>query len=602
MSLQVLTDLHQEVRRLYIAGSSVATGDLRLSRLLPQLRKLGENAPVFNRLADAVQLVTEAKPEQASVKLLELGTLLHSILYTQGRTEAQGTLEDVQVTDTRGVTAVPYRKMKTLIEALTERGPGRLEVIRQGYEDSLFQDFRTHIPAVAALEDGYTEIAEFMHDEVIPSIGPAVVPILYRQLNLQGGKGDARKLSLIHRLQGPTIAGLILQAAGEGSAEVRIAAVDILGDYPELEDVVLEKSYERKKEIRRAALSALSRLGTGRAADRLFEALMGKDRELAVAPIQACFHPTLTQRILDQAEAWLNGFDGSFVKTEAVEQLSVAVQCLKGKNDEAVRVFLEKLVSSPAFMVKEMAPEQSYAIRLLLDMKRLESYRFVESLYRRWGGKYISYSFQAALHCLSPEEVYDKFAPLVRRDKQQALAKELLHTLHYDLTKDLYLTVYREADDSSAVSWDPRWVHLFVDINEEELVCRFVREPDTKVVDYLLKKVRVAPQFMKSRTVSLFIALFKIGHEETPELLMQALEASEGKREFYYSGLEKLVMMSLLPGSYAERLEKFAHQLAYESMKQQVLEVAERLKTKTSDESEIGKGAEWIEWIKSKMY
>lgn len=599
MSLQVLTDLHQEVRRLFIAGSSVAAGDLRLTRLLPQLRKLGENAPVFNRVADAVQLVTEARPEQASGKLLELGTLLNSILYTQGRTEAQGTLEEVQVTDTRGVTAIPYRKMKSLIEALTERGPGRLEVIRQGYEDSLFQDFRTHMPAVAALEDGYAEIAEFMYDEVIPSIGPAVVPILHRQLNLQGGKGDARKLYLIHRLQGPVNEGLILRAAGEGSAEVRIAAVDILGDYPELEDVVLEKSYDRKKEIRRAALSALSRQGTGRAADRLFEALTGKDRELAVEPVQAYFHPTLIQRILDQADAWLDEFDGSSVKKEAVEQLSAAVQCLKGKNDEAVRVFLEKLLSSPAFMVKETLAVQEYAAGLLLDMQRPEGYRFVESLYRQWGGRHISYSFQAALRCLSPEEVYDRYAPLVRT-KHQAQAKELLHTL-YDLTKQLALTVYRDAEESPAISWDPRWVHLFVDINEEELVCRFVEEPDQNVVDYMLKKLQVAPHLMRPRTVSLFFALFKIGHEEAPERLMQALEASGGK-QFYYLERDKLALMSLLPGSYAERLEKFADLIAYESVKQQVLEVAERLKTKTSDEAEMGKGAGWIEWIKSKMY
>lgn len=599
MSLQVLTDLHQEVRRLFIAGSSVAAGDLRLTRLLPQLRKLGENAPVFNRLADSMQLVTEAKPEQASAKLLELGTLLHSILYTQGRTEAQGTLEEVQVTDTRGVTAIPYRKMRSLIDALTERGPGRLEVIRQGYEDSLFQDFRTHMPAVAALEDGYAEIAEFMYDKVVSSIGPAVVPILHRQLNLQGGKGDARKLYLIHHLQGPANAELILQAAREGATEVRIAAVDILGDYPEQEDVVLEQSYERRKEVRRAALSALSRLGTGRAADRLFEALTGKDRELAVEPIQASLHPALTQRILDQAEAWLNAFDGSAVKTEAVEQLSAAVQCLKGKNDEAVRVFLEKLLSSPAFMVKETLTVQEYAAELLLDLQRPEGYRFVESLYRQWGGKHISYSFQAALRCLSPEEVYDQFAPLVR-NKQQAQAKELLRTL-YELTERLALTVYREAEESSAISWDPRWVHLFVDINEEELVCRFVQERDTKVADYLLKKVQVAPQQMKPRTISLFFALFKIGHEETSELLMQALEASGG-RQFYYLDRDKLALMSLLPGSYAERLEKFADLLSYESVKQQVLEVAERLKTKTSDKAEMGKGAGWIEWIKSKMY
>lgn len=87
MSTALLQELHQEVRRLYIAGSDLAAGDFRLKRLLPQFQQLGERAPVFKRLGEGITALIEpgstAEPVSAA-KLQELTLLLESVLYTQG--------------------------------------------------------------------------------------------------------------------------------------------------------------------------------------------------------------------------------------------------------------------------------------------------------------------------------------------------------------------------------------------------------------------------------------------------------------------------------------------------------------------------------------
>ena len=50
MSIPVLIQTYDEVRRLAIAGSVVAPGDFRLQKLLPQLEQAGQKAPVFAKV------------------------------------------------------------------------------------------------------------------------------------------------------------------------------------------------------------------------------------------------------------------------------------------------------------------------------------------------------------------------------------------------------------------------------------------------------------------------------------------------------------------------------------------------------------------------
>ena len=49
--MKPLYDLQQELNRLFIAGSKFAKNDPRLQKHVPILKKLGEKAPVFNKLA-----------------------------------------------------------------------------------------------------------------------------------------------------------------------------------------------------------------------------------------------------------------------------------------------------------------------------------------------------------------------------------------------------------------------------------------------------------------------------------------------------------------------------------------------------------------------
>jgi len=85
-----------------MSGSAVAPGDFRLRKLVEPLQQAAQKAPVFGRVAQAVQAVLDSNERKASVALLELTTLVNAILYTQGETGVAG--ETVAQRWTRGAT------------------------------------------------------------------------------------------------------------------------------------------------------------------------------------------------------------------------------------------------------------------------------------------------------------------------------------------------------------------------------------------------------------------------------------------------------------------------------------------------------------------
>ncbi len=61
MSIAVLTQVYDEMRRLAIAGSVTAGGDFRLKKLIPSLGQAGAKAPVFAKVAEAVKTLVEPR-------------------------------------------------------------------------------------------------------------------------------------------------------------------------------------------------------------------------------------------------------------------------------------------------------------------------------------------------------------------------------------------------------------------------------------------------------------------------------------------------------------------------------------------------------------
>src|SRR5688500_13063689 len=177
MSIPVLVQVYDEMRRLAIAGSAVASGDFRLKKLIPPLEKSGGKAPVFAKVAQAVQAVVDSNEKTASAALLELTTLVNAILYTQCETGIAGDVKPLETTDLGAqATQATARVLKPLLEALSSTGSGRMELVRDAFERGTFKDLRLVKPALHGLDDPYSEIADFIADKVLPLYGQAILP------------------------------------------------------------------------------------------------------------------------------------------------------------------------------------------------------------------------------------------------------------------------------------------------------------------------------------------------------------------------------------------------------------------------------------------
>ncbi|HEX7712406.1 MAG TPA: hypothetical protein VF531_00165 [Bacillota bacterium] len=261
MSIETLYELDREIGRLMIAGSDLAAGDFRLERLLPPLKQTGTQLPVFARIAGLVEQVIQSPPEQSAGNLLELTNLLHAVLYTQGEIGCPGDLEPITVTTLAGCTRtyVPYRRLRPVIEALTTKGGGRLEIISEADRDGLFQDLRLIHPLIQALDDSYPEVADLVF-EILQRNGESILPLLITDYHPEGGRSDARKLELIAAIKGTGAKELYLEAVERGSTVVKVAAIKALKAVPEAEPLLQDLIKDRKKEIREAATETLKQM------------------------------------------------------------------------------------------------------------------------------------------------------------------------------------------------------------------------------------------------------------------------------------------------------------------------------------------------------
>lgn len=602
MSVDLLLDLQAELRRLFIAGSSLAEGDIRLSKMLPSLQKAGEAAPVFKRLADTTEGLIQAPRAESASKLLELATLLSAVLHTQGKTDIAGETQPVNSVGLLLPTEVTFRRLHPLLEALTTKGSGRLEQIRQAYEDRSFLDLRALPALCSALDDVYSEIPEFIQQKILPEFGQAAVPLLQSQLNLQGGKGDARRLQLLHRLLGESALELVQEAGESDAPELKIAAIELLSGYEGQEGFLLEQSREKRKEVREAAYYALARLASEPCQDRLFEAVASKDAELVIHPIRKCSALTLHKRIIAHAEEQLDRYSSceGKAKDAALQQLYTDLRCLNGHAHELAEAafpMLGKLMATDEFMTADAGGVQDTAAELLLALESETSDRFAIGLHSAYKGKFIGYSFRAAFRQLSPAELYDRYADAI---KGRSAPAKLLQQAIQQIVHEQLAGSDERAEAVPEEAWDRRWVKALAAQDLTDLVCAFAHQDDREVTSYLVSKLKDGTRVNDYRTQHVLLTLFRIGFKEAPELFMGLLE-NKTSRSFYYIDWRMKQLFASMPKTYAPRLRAFAEALTYESVKNELLEIVEALEAMPGDQAgESGKGV-W-QWIKNKMY
>lgn len=484
--MKPLYDLQQELNRLFIAGSKFAKNDPRLQKHVPILKKLGEKAPVFNKLAQEVESLLQVESTQAAEKLLNIATLLYSVLYTQGVTveaEAQKSeqLPTIALADVN--TTYSYLQLKPVLQALTESKSGRLEVLKDAFERKLFDDSRTYGYLSYALADKYTELADYVEETIIPTCGKAMLPFLLSDFRLEDKTEHVRRLRLLHQLGYEGIDALIDKIFAENLPNLQAEAVIILSDKKDekTEDFIISLASDKNKVVRGAAYKALAKLGTQRSIDKLYELYSNNKQKgnaellanaIATVPLPSHYQ-SFVQKVREYFEALL-AMDDSDEKAvvAAFERLPIELEVLKHKDYPETYALLGEMFGNKLFnmMAKKRSVTNYHIIPRLVDVldtfKQEKIIPFYEQytdtlVHSDWAYPLFTDYFYRILNGeaeYSKEKIYEIFAPqfgkvLAPYDAIEGLAG----------TKGIYAVgfFYKKLRPITADKIDSRWADLF---------------------------------------------------------------------------------------------------------------------------------------------
>lgn len=497
MSIAVLTQVYDEMRRLAIAGSVVAGGDFRLKKLIPPLEQAGAKAPVFAKVAQAVTTLVDSNEQTSAHALLELCTLVNAILYTQGETGLAGTVKPIETTDLGPQsTQASARLLKPLLEALSTTGSGRLEIIRDSFERGAFRDLRLVKPALQAIDDTYPEISQFVAEKVLPLYGKAILPELRAKFDIKGKGGHVRRLQLMHRLDPEGTRQVVKQALDEGSKEMKVVAIECLGETDEDLAYLLEQSKAKAKDVRAAALKSLAKSNADEAIDAIKKALTGGDLDLAVRPLMQNRNPKLLKFVIDEAGKELAA---AFASTKDKKQLwthsarlVTLLQCLDKRDDKQTEAFLLEMFKKRDEILKLKGEPSGEDINdQVADLLATSSKKCQQTLigaHETLAMASLGMAFETAVRTMKSAQVFDMFSPYLLADANpKEKARNSAHSKRSEIV-EVITSPWRwrnrhddnlEDDDDSPtkveITWDPRWLDIAVQKKEMPLVYNLAR-------------------------------------------------------------------------------------------------------------------------------
>ena len=71
-------------------------GDFRTKKLIEPFRTAGAKVAVFGQVADQIEQLVQSDEQNVARHLLKLSTLINAILYTQGKSGADGDMEALE--------------------------------------------------------------------------------------------------------------------------------------------------------------------------------------------------------------------------------------------------------------------------------------------------------------------------------------------------------------------------------------------------------------------------------------------------------------------------------------------------------------------------
>jgi hypothetical protein len=157
---------------------------------------------------------------------------------------------------------------------------------------------------ISALNEQYYEVADLAF-EILKGYGKGIAKVLRKHFSFEGGKGDARILELIWDFVGRRRKRAVFPGKRKGSTAVRVSAIKILKNFPEFDDMFIELTKDKKKEIREAALEAAEIVDASKVVNRLIEIFKGKDKTAVLKTMKVNPSREIVNYLLNEAEVGL---------------------------------------------------------------------------------------------------------------------------------------------------------------------------------------------------------------------------------------------------------------------------------------------------------
>jgi len=600
MSTALLQELYQETRRLYIAGSELAVEDIRLRKLLPRFQQLGEKAPIFKRLGDSIEnVLDENNDNSSSERLQNLTLLLSSVLHTQGNTTVTGTLKPLgmeqQPHSSLPITSYSYRKLAPVVQALSTTGGGRHEVIEQAFKEGIFQDARLMPLAIQGLYDPYSEIAELMTRQIVPSYGLAILSYLRDIFDPQGDKKEVRKLIAIHTIAQEhqlDLMDLYSELSRSASDEIRATTIRFLVGHEEYVPELIQWTKEKKKNVRASAYYALAGSSSNEAIACLLEASKGKDLEYVVDAVRdqevsTDLEDQLATAFAKDVEQAIQSQHQESIDYKALEKLAERL-LLFGKMwthspHETVHQSYQDILKHYTYLYNLSASNQITDWRNLLwdaasYIEHKGSPKDLELLYEvsEKDADFVPSAFRLSIQILPPEQVYDHYVggivsqmkAKINKEAKKRLAK-VISTMRPMLLENAYegfslghqeQHIYTQRILPLAEveqQWDKRWLEFAMKQDDVELVAGLARPGVAGVEEFLRQKLQDNPEF-RNRTATLILRALEerlgISKEEKRQLMWQAIDDRRNSNSYMF---EPYIINSFLefPAEDIERLE-----------------------------------------------
>ena len=589
--MKPLYDLQQELNRLFIAGSKFAKNDPRLQKYIPILKRLGEKAPVFNKLAQEVEALLQAESQQSAEKLLSVSTLLYSVLYTQGVTiqaEATKALQEPNVSIADVNTTYSYLQLKPVLQALTQSNSGRLEVLKDAFERGIFKDSRTFGYLSYALADKYTELADYVLQTIIPTCGQAMLPFLLSDFRLEDRTENVRRLRLLHQLGYTETDSLINKVFAEDLPNLQAEAIDILvGKKDEkTEDFIISLASDKNKVVRGAAYKALAKLGTKRSIDKLYELYSTNKQKgnaellanaIATVPLPSHYQP-FVQKVRERFEALLAMDETDEKAVVAIfDRLPIELEVLKYKDYPETYALLGDILSNKQFntMAKKRSASNYFISPSLNEVLNTFDNNKVLAFYEQhatdiftntWTSVLATDYFYRALDSkghFSKEKIYEVFAPQFNKAIIADNIIEALAGTAYSYNN--YGERYFDREALTKEELDPRWADLLCNylasskedttynIDALDILDRI--EEDSERVNYLIAKALVKkPAYAIERIYRLII---KRNIPNKFDVLYESLAKMPKNNQYYYHNIvEDKEFWKLFPKEYASKFRE----------------------------------------------